>query len=57
MSSMENALDPLSEEEHLREIWRELKVGANGALSLPELVAVCQHIGMEEMNEVRKTEQ
>ncbi len=50
IADMENALDPVSEEEHLKEIWRELGVGQNGHLTLPELATVCQHIGMDEMN-------
>ena len=44
-------LDGLSEEEHLREIWRELGVGVSGYLTVSELSTVCQHIGMEEMND------
>ena len=41
---------PLSEEEHLRTIWRELGVGKDGYLDMSELSAVCDNIGMEEMN-------
>ena len=48
---MENVLDPVSEEEHLKEIWRELGVGKTGYLTLPELATVCEHIGMDEMNQ------
>ena len=44
-------MDRLSEEEHLRSIWRELGVGKNGYLSLPELATVCENIGMDEMSE------
>ena len=54
IAEMENALDPVSEEQHLRDIWRELGVGTDGSLTLNELATVCDHIGMEEMNaEVR----
>jgi Ca2+-binding EF-hand superfamily protein len=50
MSNMDTAVDPMSEEEHLRAIWKELEVGRKGYLSLNELAAVCAHIGMEDMN-------
>ena len=53
MSDLENALDPVSEEAHLREIWRELGVGQSGYITMHELGTVCEHIGMDEMtNEV-----
>ncbi|CAH1791982.1 unnamed protein product [Owenia fusiformis] len=48
MTQMEYALDPVSEEEHLKQVWRELKVGRDGYLTMPELAKVCSHIGMEE---------
>lgn len=51
MADIENYLDPVSEEEHLKSIWLELGVGRNGYLSMHELSTVCEHIGMEEMNE------
>ena len=44
------ALDAVSEEQHLRDIWQELGVGQSGSLSLSELSTVCEHIGMEQMN-------
>ena len=50
MASIENALDPVSEEEHLHAIWKELGVGSGGALTRTELALVCEHIGMDEMN-------
>lgn len=54
IAEMENALDPVSEEEHLRAIWKDLGVGTDGYLTLNELATVCDHIGMDEMNpEVR----
>ena len=48
---MEQVLDPVSEEAHLREIWRELGVGASGYIALHELALVCEHIGMDEMSD------
>ena len=48
---MENLLDQASEEEHLRAIWRDLGVGKSGSLTISELAVVCEHIGMEEMDE------
>lgn len=51
IADMENALDPVSEEEHLKEIWRELGVGKSGYLTIQELATVCEHIGMDEMNQ------
>ena len=42
-------LDMASQAEHLRHIWRELGVGAEGFLTLGELAIVCHHIGMDEM--------
>ena len=40
-----------SEEEQLRAIWTEVNVGANGYLDRHELSVVCDHIGMDSMNE------
>ena len=51
MPDVENLLDPVSEEAHLREIWRELNVGTSGYIALDELAKVCEHIGMDEMSE------
>ena len=51
MSDLENALDPVSEEAHLREIWRELGVGTSGYINVEELARVCDHIGMDEMSD------
>ena len=51
MTELENVLDPVSEEEHLKQIWRDLKVGENGFLTIAELSAVCEHIGMSHMDE------
>ena len=50
IADMENILDPVSEEEHLKAIWKELGVGTDGYLAMEELAIVCDHIGMEEMN-------
>ena len=50
IADMENMLDPVSEEEHLKSIWRELRVGKDGYLTMEELAVVCEHIGMDEMN-------
>ena len=51
ISEMENLLDQASEEEHLKAIWRDLGVGKSGSLTISELAIVCEHIGMEEMDE------
>ena len=40
-----------TEEEQLRAIWTEVNVGANGYLDRHELSVVCDHIGMDSMNE------
>lgn len=40
-----------SEEEQLRAIWSEVHVGANGFLDRYELALVCEHIGMDSMND------
>ena len=44
-------MDPVSEEAHLREIWRELGVGTSGYINVEELARVCDHIGMDEMSD------
>ncbi|XP_013414596.1 ninein-like protein isoform X3 [Lingula anatina] len=51
MDQSMSALDPVSEEQHLKAIWRELGVGQMGSLSIHELSTVCEHIGMEEMTD------
>lgn len=40
-----------TEEQQLRTIWNEVNVGANGFLDKNELSVVCEHIGMEGMDE------
>lgn len=40
-----------TEEEQLRAIWNEVNVGATGFLDRNELSVVCDHIGMDSMNE------
>ncbi|XP_064624042.1 ninein-like protein isoform X26 [Lineus longissimus] len=50
ISAMDTTMDPMSEEDHLRAIWKELGVGKGGYLTMEELAAVCEHIGMEDMN-------
>ena len=40
-----------TEEEQLRAIWNEVNVGATGFLDKNELSVVCDHIGMDTMNE------
>ena len=40
-----------SEEDQLRAIWNEVNVGATGFLDKHELSVVCDHIGMDSMNE------
>ena len=40
-----------TEEEQLRAIWNEVNVGATGFLDKNELSVVCDHIGMDSMNE------
>ncbi|KAK3732838.1 hypothetical protein QZH41_002838 [Actinostola sp. cb2023] len=40
-----------SEEDQLKAIWNEVHVGANGFLDRHELALVCEHIGMDSMNE------
>ncbi|XP_048586861.1 ninein-like protein isoform X5 [Nematostella vectensis] len=44
-----------SEEEQLKAIWTEVNVGANGFLNYHELALVCDHIGMDSMNEQELT--
>ena len=43
--------DSPTEEEQLQAIWNEVNVGANGFLDRNELSVVCDHIGMDSMNE------
>lgn len=54
-STMDNeasaAAEAAKEEEHLRSIWKLLGVGTNGYLSIKELAIVCEHIGMEAMDD------
>ena len=40
-----------SEEEQLKAIWNEVHVGATGFLDRHELALVCDHIGMDSMND------
>ena len=40
-----------SEEQQLKQIWSDVNVGANGFLDKNELSVVCEHIGMENMEE------
>lgn len=40
-----------SEEDQLKAIWNEVHVGATGFLDRHELALVCDHIGMDSMNE------
>ena len=40
-----------TEEQQLKQIWSEVNVGANGFLDKNELSVVCEHIGMEGMDE------
>ena len=51
IGELEAALDPVSEEQHLQVIWQQLGVGGDGFLTLPQLGTVCDHIGMDEMND------
>ena len=51
IGDLETGLDPVSEEQHLKAIWRDLGVGDDGFLQIGDLARVCRHIGMEEMNE------
>ncbi|XP_060081776.1 ninein-like protein [Ylistrum balloti] len=41
----------LTEEDYLRNIWQTLGVGQRGYITLSDLAAVCDHIGMDEMND------
>ncbi|KAL3873034.1 hypothetical protein ACJMK2_036196 [Sinanodonta woodiana] len=52
MGEMEKTMDVQSEEEYLRAIWDQLGVGKQGYITLLELGQVCNHIGMEEMNDI-----
>ena len=45
------AVSSPTEEQQLRTIWNEVSVGANGFLDKHELSVVCEHIGMEGMDE------
>jgi hypothetical protein len=40
-----------TEEQQLKQIWSEVNVGANGFLDKNELSVVCEHIGMEGIDE------
>ncbi|XP_046844954.1 ninein-like protein isoform X2 [Xenia sp. Carnegie-2017] len=40
-----------NEEQQLKQIWSDVNVGANGFLDKNELSVVCEHIGMENMEE------
>ncbi|XP_031558553.1 ninein-like protein [Actinia tenebrosa] len=44
-----------SEEDQLKAIWNEVHVGATGFLDRHELALVCDHIGMDSMNEQELT--
>ena len=48
---MTSGYESPSEEEQLRAIWNEVNVGATGYLDKNELSVVCDHIGMDSMNE------
>ena len=50
-SSLASGVESPSEEQQLRAIWNEVNVGATGFLDLHELSVVCDHIGMDSMNE------
>ncbi|KAK3610897.1 hypothetical protein CHS0354_017499 [Potamilus streckersoni] len=52
MGEMEKTVDMQSEEDYLRAIWDQLGVGKQGFITLLELGQVCNHIGMEEMNDI-----
>ena len=39
------------EVDQLKEIWDELAVGVSGYLDIQELSIVCEHIGMENIEE------
>lgn len=41
----------LTEEDYLRNIWQTLGVGQRGYITLSDLATVCDHIGMDEMND------
>ncbi|XP_028410974.1 ninein-like protein isoform X2 [Dendronephthya gigantea] len=50
--SMDNSgLSSPTEEQQLRQIWSEVNVGANGFLDKNELSVVCEHIGMDGIDE------
>ena len=51
INDADTGMDPVSEEAHLREIWRELGVGTSGYINVDELARVCDHIGMDEMSD------
>lgn len=51
VNDADTGMDPVSEEAHLREIWRELGVGTSGYINVDELARVCDHIGMDEMSD------
>ena len=48
MSLMEAAP---TEAEQVQAIWNEVGVGSDGYLDINDLSTVCQHIGMEDMDE------
>ncbi|KAK3093147.1 hypothetical protein FSP39_011849 [Pinctada imbricata] len=48
---LEQAQDMSSEVEYLRGIWEKLGVGKKGYIVLEELALVCDHIGMEKMDQ------
>ena len=51
MSNFLPGYESPTEEEQLRAIWNEVSVGATGFLDRHELSVVCDHIGMDSMNE------
>ena len=51
MSNFLPGYESPTEEEQLRAIWNEVNVGATGFLDRHELSVVCDHIGMDSMNE------
>ncbi|XP_033734383.1 ninein-like protein isoform X3 [Pecten maximus] len=50
MSELEQPQE-LTEEDYLCNIWQTLGVGQRGYITLSDLAAVCDHIGMDEMND------
>ncbi|XP_021369452.1 ninein-like protein isoform X3 [Mizuhopecten yessoensis] len=50
MCELEQTQD-LTEEDYLRNIWKTLGVGQRGYITLSDLSAVCDHIGMDEMDD------